>query len=163
MSEFAITSSLRHWLDLFLVPYRRGKGELKSCAATMGSGRRQAPTMRLNDRPADAKPHTGAVCFSRKERIEDILRHLRGEPYARITQRNKNLLALISLRLDGELSCSIDFLHRFDAIDEQIHHNLLQLQTISNDLRQIGCQLRSYRDVGSHWFCAQQGNRFLNT
>src|SRR5580658_6834783 len=96
--------------------------------------------MRLNDRAADAKPHARAVGLGGKERVEYLFRQLRWKAYAGITDRNENLLAVSSLRLDEHLSYSINIPHRFDAVDDQIHHNLLQLHSIAGDPRKIGRQ-----------------------
>ena len=44
---------------------------------------------------------------------------------------------------------SLDLLHRFDAVDEQVHHDLLQLHSISDDKGQVGRQVRPDGDVSN--------------
>src|SRR6202044_2289795 len=50
----------------------------------------------------------------------------------------------------------------FDAVYDQIHRDLLQLQAISDDLRKIGCQFRPDRYVVSHGLVAQERGGFSN-
>ena len=80
-------------------------------------------------------PMPSAVGFRCKERIKNLFRELRRDPHAGVTDRNKNPLILSSLRPDDHLTYPIHVLHRFNAVDDQIHHDLLQLHAISNDLR----------------------------
>src|SRR3982751_5218485 len=121
----------------------------------------QPAAMRLDDRTADAKPHAGAVRLRREERVEDLLRDVRLKPDARVTDGNKNLLVLSWLHRDQDLSRAIDVLHRFDAIDEQIHRDLLQLHAIPDDAGKIGRQLRRDRDVVARCFVVQEADDFL--
>jgi hypothetical protein len=86
---------------LYVIPDRGRQGELKSCTPPGGAGGPQAAAMRLNDRPADAKPHAGAVRLGGKKRIEDLVLLLRGKSYAGVADRHLKLLVLRALRLDG--------------------------------------------------------------
>ena len=63
--------------------------------------------------------------------------------------------------MDDQLSYSINIFHRFDAVDDQIHRDLLQLHAISDDLRKIGRQFCPHRYVVSHCLVAQECDRFL--
>src|SRR5260370_105852 len=92
-----------------------------------------APTTRCNDGPADAKPHSRPVRLRRKKRIEDLVRLLRGKPYTGIAHGHQNFFFLRSLRLDGQLARPIHFLHRINAVHDEVHQDLLQLHTISHD------------------------------
>jgi hypothetical protein len=100
------------------------------------------------------------VQFGREERVENLFRQLRREAYAGVTDRDKNLLVVSPLRLDDHLSDSIHALHRFDAVDDQIHCNLLQLHSISHDLRKVGRQFCADRYVVSRCLAAQEGDGF---
>src|SRR5947208_516522 len=104
-----------------------------SSSTTKTTGERSPARFASDWAAADAKPHAGAVRFRREERVEDLIRDVRQKPHARITNRNKNLLVLGSLHPDEDLSRTLDVLHRFDAIDEQIHRDLLQLHAIPQD------------------------------
>jgi hypothetical protein len=83
-------------------------------------------------------------------------------PNTGITDRNENLLVFGSLRLNDRLSYSFGLLHRFDAVDNEIHRDPLQLNAISDHLRQIGCAFRAYRYVVSHRLATQEGDAFSN-
>jgi hypothetical protein len=139
---------------------RGGQAHVKGRAPPGGTDCPQAPTMRLNDRSADAKPHAGAVGFGCKERVEYLFRQLRRKPYAGITDRHKNLVAFSAPRLDDHLSYPVNVLHRLDAVDDQIHRDLLQLHAIADDLRNIVGQFRPDRDVVSPCLAAQEGDGF---
>jgi len=69
-----------------------------------------------------------------------------------------NLFAFSSLRLDDDLSYSMNVFHRFDAVDNEIHHDLLQLHAISNNPRKIGCQFHPDGYVVSYRLVTQEGN-----
>src|ERR1700733_16077393 len=89
--------------------------------------------MRLNDGLADAKSHAGAVRLGSKKRVEDLVRMLWGKSYAGVADGDMKLLIPPLLRLDDHLTRSVYFLHRVDAVHDQIHHHLLQLHAISHD------------------------------
>jgi hypothetical protein len=79
-----------------------------------------------------------------------------------ITHGHEQLLVFTPLRFDGQLSYSFNVLHRFEAVQDQIHRDLLQLNTISDDLRKVGCQFRPNRDVVSYCLAAQESGGFSN-
>src|SRR5713101_7974085 len=88
--------------------------------------------MRCDDGTADGQSHTGPVNLRGKKRIEDLVRLLRGQPYAGITDGDHKLLVFRSPRLDGKLARSIHILHRINAVTDEVHHDLLQLHVISH-------------------------------
>src|SRR3979490_309517 len=87
--------------------------------------------MRFDDGAADGQPHTGPMNLRGEERIEDLVRLLRGQPYAGIADRYHKLLVFRSPRLDGKLARPIHILHRINAITDEVHHDLLQLHAIA--------------------------------
>src|SRR5216684_5753318 len=103
---------------------------MKTGAARRVVGSPQAATMRFDDGTADPKSHAGAVGLSRKERLEDLVRLLRGKSHSGIADSHHNFLVFRSLRFDSELARSIHILHRIDAIKHEVHHDLLQLHAI---------------------------------
>src|SRR5258708_1982243 len=119
------------------------QSKVKACAAWRVVGCPQATAMRFNDRAADAKSHAGPIGLRGKERIKDLVRLLRRQPHASITDRYQDLLILRSLRIDGEFSPPILALHCVDAIDDQVHEHLLQLHAVSRDPWDIFGELRS--------------------
>jgi len=98
--------------------------------------------MRCNDGTTDGQSHTGPVSLRGKKRIEDLVRLLRGQPYAGIADGDHKLLVFRSPRLDGKLARPIHILHRINAVTDEVHHDLLQLHAISHDLGKICRQFR---------------------
>src|ERR1700682_48925 len=121
-----------------------GESEMKTCPAGRVVGSPQAAAMRFNDGAADPKSHAGAVSLSGKEGIEDLVRLLRGQPNAGVADRHHYLLALRTPRVDGKLARPIHIFHRIDAVHDEVHHDLLQLHTISHYLGKRLRQLRPY-------------------
>jgi hypothetical protein len=98
--------------------------------------------MRFNDGAADGQSHTDPMRLCGKERIEDLVRLLRGQTYAGIADAHHKLPVFRSLRPDGELARPFLILHRIDAVNDEVHHDLLQLHAISHDLGKICRQIR---------------------
>ena len=71
------------------------------------------------------------------------------------------MLVFGSLRLDDDLSYSINVPHRFNAVDDQIHRHLLQLHAISDDLGKVGRKFRADQYAGSPRLVAQQSDGLL--
>jgi hypothetical protein len=100
----------------------------------------QAAAVRFNDGTADPKPHAEAVRFGGKESIEYLVRLFRGQPTP------VSLTEIISCRSsaprsDDEFACSIDLLHRIDAVHDEVHHDLLHLHRVGHDLGKIGVKV----------------------
>src|SRR2546430_272778 len=115
---------------------RGGQGELKGCATGGVSVGPQAATMRLNDRPTDGQPHTRPVILGRKECPEDLVRLLRGQSHTGIADRDQQL-TIADFRLDGKLTSATRFLHGVDAVEHEVHENLLQLHTVCHHLGKV--------------------------
>src|SRR6267154_2494805 len=98
----------------------------------------QAPAMRLNNRSANREPHTGPLRFRRKKCLENLIRLLRRQAHSRVADRHYNFFVFCFLRLNQQLSLPIHIFHRLDAIDHQVHKNLLQQHAISHHLRKTG-------------------------
>src|SRR6202521_1879134 len=111
-----------------------GESEMKTCPARRVVGSPKATAMRFNDGAADPKSHTGAVSLGGKEGIEDLVRLLRGQPSAGIADRHHDLLAVRTPRADGKLARRIHLFHCIDAVHDEVHHDLLQLHTVSHYL-----------------------------
>src|SRR3979411_3545445 len=105
--------------------------------------------MRCNDGTADGQSHTGPENLRGKKRIEDLVRLLRGQPYAGIADGDHKLLVFRSPRLDGKLARPIHIVHRINAVTDEVHYDLLHLHAISHDLAKIRRKLREnyYRDA----------------
>src|SRR5258705_6649523 len=98
----------------------------------------QAPAMRFNNRSANREPHTGPLRFRRKKCFENLIRLLRRQAHSCIANRQYNFFVFCFLRLYQQLSLPIHILHRFDAIEHQVHKYLLQQHAISRHLRKTG-------------------------
>src|SRR5260370_585970 len=92
--------------------------ETKSCATRMVVGSPQAAVVRFNDGAADPQSHARAVRLGGKEGSKDLVRLLRWQPHAGITDRDQHLTILTGLRLDNQLARPVHLLHRIDAV----HH-----------------------------------------
>src|SRR6266404_3111439 len=136
--------------------------EVKTCAARGVVASPQAATMRFDDGAADAKSHAGPKGLGGKEGIEDLVRLLWRQPHAGIRDGHHNFLVSRSLRLDGKLARAVHVLHRVDAVDNEVHHHLLQLNRISHDLGKVFRQLGSERDGVRHCLAAQENDHLSN-
>ncbi len=115
---------------------RSGQGELKGCTAPGSAGGPQAPAVGLDDRTADGQPHTSPVIFGRKECIEDLFRLLRRKSPTGITDRDQQL-SIAGFRPDGKLTSARHSLHGIDAVEHEVHENLLQLHAVRHDVGKI--------------------------
>ena len=93
--------------------------------------------MRFDDGAANRQSHAGPIKLSGEECIENLVRLLRRQPHASISDAHHEFLIFCSLRLDSELAPPIHILHRGDAVHDEVHHDLLQLDPISLDLGKI--------------------------
>src|SRR6202521_1927954 len=121
-----------------------GESEMKTCPARRVVPSPQAAAIRFNDGAADPKSHTGAVSLGGKEGIEDLVRLLRGQPYAGIADRHQDLLAVRTPRVDGKLARPIHLFYCVDAFQDEVHHDLLQLHSVSHYLGKRLLQLCPY-------------------
>src|SRR5260370_15142575 len=144
---------------------RRGLGgetETKTCATRGVVDGPHAASVRLDDGPADAKPHAGPVRLGSKESIEDLFLLLWRQPYAVVTDGHNNFLAFRSLRPDVELALPIRILHRFDAVDHEVHQHLLQLHAVGHDLGKICGEVHPDYYVVSPGLGAQKNDHLAN-
>src|ERR1700682_4600393 len=103
---------------------RGGQGELKSCAPPRARGAPQTASMRLDNRAADWQPPASPVILGRKECPKNLVRLLRGQSHAGIAYRDQQL-TVVAFRLDGKLTSATRFLHGIDAVEHEVHENLL--------------------------------------
>jgi len=76
--------------------------------------------MRFDDGAADPKPHAGAVSLGGKEGINNLAPLLRRQADAGISDRDQQLTAFRSLRLDGELASVTDGNIERRALDREL-------------------------------------------
>src|SRR5260370_19852394 len=147
--------------DYMWAATRGGQGELESCTAPGGAGGPQAAAMRLNDRPTDGQPHTSPLIFGRKECLEDLFCLLRGQSHTGIADRDQQL-TIAGFQLDGKLTSACRFLHGIDAVEHEVHENLLQLHAVCHDLGKILGKLGADGHRVAVRLAAQQDNHFSN-
>src|ERR1700730_5977412 len=117
--------------------------------------------MRLNDLPTDWQPHNKPAILGHKECPEDLVRVFGGQSHAGIADRDQQL-TIIGFRLDGKLTSAIRSLHGIDAVEHEVHENLLELHTVCHDLGKILGKLGADRDRVAVRLAAQQNNHFSN-
>src|SRR5260370_23567123 len=115
-------------------PLRPWQRELKSRAPSRVGARPQPAAMRFDDPPTDRQSHTGTLRLVGEECLENALAFVDGKPGARIAYRNQQLTILAPLRCDGHFTTGV--LHRLDAVEHEVHQNLLQLHAIGCGRRQ---------------------------
>src|SRR5215831_14207465 len=101
----------------------------------------------FDNRTADRKSHTHSIGLGGVERVEKELKALRAQPWAGISHSDDNTANVFD-GADEQLSRPFTgAAHRFDGIDDQVEHHLLQLDFISLDARQAFRELRLHRNV----------------
>src|SRR5512145_1457446 len=84
----------------------------------------------------EADPHTASLgCV---ERVEESVRILRIEPHPRILHRQAHAIAFVSCGSDHQFPRPIvDLAHRVRGVSEQVQDDLLKLDTIARDRREV--------------------------
>src|SRR3954466_7734595 len=103
---------------------------MKARATAGGADCPQPTAVRFNDRAADAQPHPGAVRLRGEERFEYPVRELGEKSGAIVADRDDDLRVVRPLRLDHYLSRPVHVFHGIDAVDDEVHDDLLQLYAI---------------------------------
>src|SRR5271166_4527096 len=94
--------------------------------------------MGLDDRAADRQPHAHPVGFGGVEGLERSVEFLRFEPRTGVLHFDDYVVRIVYTGDDRKLAWAIAGIsHRFDGVDNQIDHYLLQLDPIRRDEGQI--------------------------
>src|SRR5579862_2399192 len=81
------------------------------------------------------------------ERLKDAVEMRGRQSRSRIRNRNEHDIAVNPGRTDQQLSLSLGQLtHRLNRVEYQVDRDLLQFDTISNDIGQVLCEIGSYQD-----------------
>jgi len=86
----------------------------------------EAAAMRLDDGTTNGQAHPDAIRLRRIKCIEHLVR-LGAQADARITHRDQQVSTIRAVRLDGNFTCGTQPLYGLDAIEREVHQNLLQL------------------------------------
>src|SRR5215468_3163258 len=106
--------------------------------------------MILNDRTADPEPHPHSLRLGRVERLKEPRVVTAAEADARITHLDHDRWLAIQFfvaGLDPQSPLSIRGRHCFNAVFNQVQHDLLQLNRVAEDGRKGGGQVRSFCEV----------------
>ena len=129
----------------------KGQRELEDRAVRGIWPRADPAAMRFDDRPADREPHAESTRLRRVERLEHsglrirsrALRPSRG-PRTCTPCRHRS-----KRDVDPHLAgTALDLTRRFDRIEDQVQHDLLQLNAISRNGRQLFREARLERHPG---------------
>jgi len=108
----------------------------------------QAALVSLDDRPADRQADTHAVDLGREERVEQLVHAVAVEAHAGVPHRQADPVAILVPGTDHDLSrAAVNADHGIRSVAEQIEDDLLQLDPISVDGRQVLRQLRPQDNV----------------
>ena len=119
--------------------------------------------MRLDDRSADGEPHAHAVGFRREEGLEDAISGRRIHSRTRILDRNKHAARFGTFRRYRQYLRAIhDRAHGFNAVHDQIEHNLLQLNPIPEDHTFASGQIGVKRNMVLSQLAAGERQNFLD-
>src|SRR5215510_4124886 len=113
--------------------------ELESGAPSGVGAGPQVAAMRLDDPAADGQPHAGSTRLGGEKRVENALRASFGKPNPGIAHGNKQLTILSPHR--GDVQFADLLLHGLDAIEHEIHQNLLQLHAVRTRCRKRRVEL----------------------
>ena len=98
----------------------------------------QAATVRFDNPATDGQSHPGALRFGGKEGIEDEVGVLAGKPAATSPHGKQDLTILGFLRPDRQFTAGM--LHRFVAVEHEVHQDLLHLHPISGHSRSVSVE-----------------------
>src|SRR6185437_12153592 len=118
--------------------------------------------VRFDYGPADGQSHTSALRLSCEERIEDFLLVFWPQSHTGIADRYQDVGFAFSPRRDRKPTTRTFILHGFDAVEYQIHENLLYLDTISIDAGEAVAQFAMDTNGIPRCLNAQQRDHLLN-
>src|SRR5580700_10412164 len=104
--------------------------EVKDCAARRIIGGPQMAPMLFDDGAAYRQTNADTTRFRGEERIENLIWEQRRQSNAGIADGHRDLSIFRSLRRYGKLPCPVLVVHCLDAVDHEVHQNLLQLHAI---------------------------------
>src|ERR1700733_8086846 len=135
--------------------------EVKSGASRLVGGQPQTPTMTFDDRAADRPAHAQATWLRRIECIKYELDILCGQTGPRVADRDDDSVRLGCARRNEQLSRAVrDCVHCLDGIDDEIEHDLLQLDPIPFDEWQAVREACLYGDLTLHRFAVGKLDHF---
>ena len=89
--------------------------------------------MSFHDGPANRKAYAHAFCLRRVERMKDVLAYFRRKPWPIVLDGHFDFVVFDSLDGNGQALCALA-LHGFDGIADEVHQDLLNLDTVDEDI-----------------------------
>ena len=115
--------------------------------------------MSFDDGATDGESDTHPVSFSCVEGVKQLVHDLRVDADAGIPHGHAHTIALFSLRSDQQPPWAVvNAQHRVGSIAQQIQDDLLELDPIANNSRQVLSKLRLKNDSVSVEVTRRQGN-----
>jgi len=137
------------------VPRRRER-DAQGQTALAVARRRDVSAVRFDDGTVDGQPHAEPLGLARDEGLEHALELRSGQAGAGIGHADLDPPGLRLPRLDAQHTGSVrDVGHGLAGVDEQVEHDLLELDTIPEHPRQVLGQAKLQRDVGLRHVSAQ--------
>src|SRR5215510_5357189 len=97
----------------------------------------KAPTMSLDDGPADGQPHAEPVALGGVKRLKDLLEILAAHPRAAVAYHDTHHVRPFHCRSHIDLALvRRTILHGFESVKQQVKYNLLQLHLVASHRRQ---------------------------
>jgi hypothetical protein len=118
--------------------------------------------MALDNRSAHKKtdPHAGWLCGI--ERVEQLSGARRLEARARVLDTQTRTAVGAARGSHDDLTWVIsDSIHRLDRVAKQIDNDLLKLHSVSDNHREIGCQLERDRHASTLYIVPREQDRFV--
>ena len=104
--------------------------------------------MGLDDRHADTQAHAHAFCFGREQRVKDARERRVVEAGPGVAHRDHDFAALATRRENPDFARLIERgRRRFRAVVHQVEHDLLELDVVARDLRQVRSELQLERNA----------------
>src|SRR5262245_20951258 len=92
----------------------------------------------LDDGPADGESDTHALALRRVEGIKELVHALTVNPYACIPHHQTHAIGVLSLGSDQQPARPIvDADHRVRGVAEEVQNDLLELDAIAGDRREV--------------------------
>ena len=118
--------------------------------------------MGLDDRAADRQPHSNTLRLGGEEWFKDTVCLFRIESSSRILNLDQHGIS-VPRRFYEKLPWPVsEGTHCFDAVDDQVDQDLLQLYSVAEYARQISGKVELYRDMASGRLMTHKNGDFVN-
>ncbi len=119
--------------------------------------------MTFDNGATDGQPDTHPAILGGVKRFEKLVQVLRSKTHACVLYAQAHLITFVSFGSDDQLSRTIVYAaHRVGGIQEQIQHDLLKLDTIGRDRREVVGKFDPRNHLASLKFTPRQRNHLSN-